>query len=257
MENKNEANVIMGRKIFFLHPSATLQNTIISELFHQEYEVYVVKDHAALRRALHRYSNSVVFADIGEHLAERDWEIWIRGVMNAPETKNTLIGIVSANSDEALQKKYLNTIKVPCGYTVIKSDINNSIKSICEILKSVDAKGRRKYLRASTQADKTTINLPMNGTFINGTIKDISAVGVSCTFERDPMLNKNALFKDIQIRLQGVLLKAEAIVFGSRMEDYQKIYVLLFTQRVDAQVHTKIRTYIQQNLQGKLDAELK
>jgi hypothetical protein len=82
-------------------------------------------------------------------------------------------------------------------------------------------------------------------------------VGVSCAFEQDPELTKNALFKDIQVRLQTMLLKVEAIVFGSRMDGNEKIYVLLFTQRINPDVRTKIRKYIQLNLQSKMDKDLR
>ena len=68
---------------------------------------------------------------------------------------------------------------------------------------------------------------------------------------------KNTLFQNIQIKLQSMLLKVEGIVFGARMDGPSKIYVILFTKRIDPEIRTKIRKYIQQNLQTKMDAELK
>jgi hypothetical protein len=127
-----------------------------------------------------------------------------------------------------------------------------------DILKAADAKGRRKYIRATTENEtNTTVNFPVNGTFVNGVIKDISVVGFSCAFDADPELVKNALFQDIQIKLQSQLIKAEGIVFGSRMDGGTKIYVVLFTQRIDPEVRTKIRKFIQLNLQGKIDSQFK
>ena len=258
MNNDEQVTDLLGKKIFFLHPSAVIQNRILAELIQQEYEVYVVKDHGALRKVLQRYPNSVVFVDIDEEMSERNWETWIRGVMSTPETQSTAIGIITANDDETLQRKYINLVKVQCGYTILRADINIAIKQICDALGAVSAKGRRKYLRAITEEGSiTTINLPLNGTFVNGTIKDISVVGLSCVFDTDPELEKNTLFRDIQIKLHSTLLKAEGIVFGSRMDGQSKIYVLLFTQRIDPEVRTKIRKYMQQNLQTKMDVELK
>jgi hypothetical protein len=241
-----------------LHPSAVIQNRIISELVQQEYEVYIVKDHLILRRILKKYPDSVVFADLDENMPEKEWEAWIRHVMGDAVTKEVSIGVISATDDDNLRRKYLGAIKVRCGYTVIRSDLDKSISQILENLHSVDAKGRRKYLRATTSNESnTTINLPYNGLFINGQIKDISVVGISCTFENDPDFVKNTLFKDVQVKLQSNLLKVEGIVFGSRMDGNEKIYVILFTQRIDPDVRTRIRKYIQQNLQAKMDLELK
>jgi hypothetical protein len=235
-----------------------VQNEVAAELVQQEYEVYIARDHTALRKTLKQYPGSIVFADIDEGMSEKDWEAWIRGVMGDPETNRVEIGILSVNNDEVLQRKYINSVKVRCGYTVLKSDLKNSIKQVLDILKAVDAKGRRKYIRATMEQETlATINLPLNGTFVNGTIKDISVVGLSCTFTEDPNLTKNTLFQNVQVKLQTMLLKVEGIMFGSRMDGLTKIYVILFTQRIDPEVRTKIRKYIQQNLQVKMEGELK
>jgi hypothetical protein len=258
MSNANDVSNILGKKIFFLHPSAVVQNEVAAELIQQEYEVYITRDHDALKKVLKQYPGSIVFVDIDERMSEQDWETWIRNLMDDPTTSQTGIGILSVNKDEALQRKYINSIKIQCGYTVLKSDLNNSIRQILEILKAMDAKGRRKYIRAFAENETlTTINLPLNGTFVNGSVRDISVVGLSCTFGEDPQLTKNALFQNIQIKLQSMLLKVEGIVFGSRMDGMTKIYVILFTQRIDPEVRTKIRKYIQQNLQTKMEKELK
>lgn len=249
---------IVGKKVFFLHPTAVVQNKVLEELVQQEFEVYIAKDHAALGRVLKKYPDSIVFVDINEQMPEKEWEKWIQGVMSAPETKGVVIGIVTANDSEELRNKFIKSIGITGGYTLLKSELDASIKQIIEKLNAVDAKGRRKYLRATTENETmTTINLPHGGGFINGAIKDISVVGLSCTFDSDPELVKNTLFKGIQVKLQSMLLNVEGIIFGSRMDGNAKIYVLLFTQRIDPVIRTKIRKFIQQNLQSKMDIELK
>jgi hypothetical protein len=258
MSNEYSPSNFLGKKIFFLHPSAVVQNEIVAELAQQEFEVYIVKDHAALAQVLKRYPGSIVFADIDERMSEKDWEAWIRGLINNPATNQTGIGILSVNGDEQLQRKYVNSVRVQCGYTVLKADLNQVIRQLVEILKAMDAKGRRKYIRAITENEAfTTINFPLNGTFVNGIIKDISAVGLSCSFGEDPELTKNTLFQNIQIKLQSTILKVEGIVFGSRADGASKTYVILFTKRIDPETRSKIRKYIQQNLQAKMDAEMK
>ena len=257
MENNESPMDITGKKIFFLFPTVVVENKIISELIQQEYEVYVAKNKDTIRRVLREHKNSIVFVDINEQLKEAEWEAWITAVKNAPDTKTTAIGIVTANDDEKIKRKYLLTIKV-CGYTVLKFDLDKAIVHIIEILQSLDAKGRRKFIRATTTKDtNVTLNLSYNGAFVNGHIKDISVVGISCTIDGDPEIPKNTLFKDIQVKLQSSIIKVEAIVFGSRMEGYEKVYVMLFTPRIDPEVRTKIRKYIQHNLQSKMENELK
>ncbi|MCL1836201.1 MAG: PilZ domain-containing protein [Treponema sp.] len=258
MSNAGIASDILGKKIFFLYPTAVVQNRVVSELTQQEFEVYIAKDKDTLRRVLRKYPDSVVFVDINEHMTEKEWDSWITEIMNAQETKGVSLGIVTANDDELVKRKYLMANKIPCGYTVLKSDLDKAVTHIMEVLKTVDAKGRRKYIRATTEHEtNATVNLPLNGMFVNGQIKDISVVGVSCTLSGNPDIERNSLFKDIQVKLQSNLLKVEGIVIGSRMDGKEKIYVVLFTQRIDPDVRTRIRKYIQQNLQGKMDSELR
>jgi hypothetical protein len=122
----------------------------------------------------------------------------------------------------------------------------------------VNAKGRRKYIRVVMGKGETasTVNLPVNGNFVNGIIKDISVVGISCTLDGNPEIPKNTLFKNIQIRLQTNLLKVEGILFGTRTDGLNTIYVILFTQRIDPDVRTKVRTYIQHTLQQRINPDL-
>jgi len=255
-DNDNPVDLV-GKKIFFLYPTVAVQNKVIEELVQQEFEVYIVKNKDTLRRVLRTYKGSIVFVDINEHMKEEEWEAWITSVKTAPDTKDTAIGIVTANDDEKIKRKYLLVLKV-CGYTVLKFDLDKAIIHLLEILQSVNAKGRRKYIRAAISRDSNvTLNLPYNGTFVKGQIRDISVVGLSCTLEGNPDISKNTLFKNIQVKLLSSILKVEGIVFGTRMEGPEKVYVLLFTQRIDPDVRIKIRKYIQHNLQSKMDNELK
>jgi len=257
MTENNKSN-ILGKKIFFLHPSALTNNQVVAELAQEEFEVYVLRDDIKLKQALRNYPDSIFFASINEVMKEGAWDELIRSIMGNPETAGVQVGVIASINDENLRKKYTEQYKVQCGFTIIKSDYIEAIKHLISILDCANAKGRRKYIRMVMEKEtKTSINLPINGTFVNGAIKDISVVGFSCVFADDPVLTKNGLLGDIQLRLQTQLLKAEGIVFGTRMDGTDKVYVILFSQRVDPSVKAKIRKYIQSHLQIRMDQELK
>jgi hypothetical protein len=247
----------LGKKVFFLYPSALVQNQVISELTQEEFEIFILKDEAKLRQAIAIYPNSVVFASINETIKEKAWEDLIRDIMGTHETASVQVGIIASTNNEELKIKYLEQYKVQCGFTVIKSDFAAAVKRLMVILNVLNAKGRRKFIRMIDKDSKASVNIPKSGTYIKGVIKDISVVGFSCFFEEDPKLTKNGLFGDIQIRLQSQLIKAEGIVFGSRMDGDEKVYVILFSKRVDPNVRTKIRIYIQSSLQHNMEKELK
>jgi hypothetical protein len=259
MAGDNDSSNILGRKVFFLYPSAVIQNQIITELAQQEIEVYTSKDPGKLRGALRKFSGSVAFVNLNDQMSGSECEAWIRAVLADPATSKTDIGVLSNADDKALQQKYAETYKLRGGFILIKaSAIVQSIKQILLALRTLDAKGRRKYVRVELDDDSSaTVNLPVNNSFAQGHIKDISVVGFSCFFNQDPALQKNSRFPDIQIKLQSMILKVEGVVYGSRMDGSTRIYVVIFNpQRIAPEAHTKIRQYIQQNLQAKMDKEL-
>jgi len=252
----NDSVESLGRKVFFLHPSALIQNEVIEELAQGEFEVYFSKDETKLRHLLKKYPESIVFANISDGMKENAWEEWIKSIMM--EIPGVDIGIITYSDDTSLRHKYMELLKVRCGFTAMRADLPSVIKQLESILNSVNAKGRRKYVRVLTDREtNTTVNLPMNGTFVTGVIKDISTVGFSCYFADDPELVKNSHFTDIQIRLQTQLIKAQGMVFGSRMHENEKHYVFLFTQRTLPEVHIKIRKFIHTLLQTRMDNEFR
>jgi hypothetical protein len=253
MGNENDA-CLTGRKIFFLNPSPFFQNEIGFELTQQEFEVYYVREHSNLRRALRKFPESIVFVNLDGPLPEKEWESWIRRILADPVTARIRFGVLADLHNEQIERKYTETLKLPCGHIVpSKSDPQKTVKQLLAALLAVDARGRRKYVRATSENDtQMTINIPHDSFYLKGVIKDISAVGISCTFQEDPEFDKNTLCKDMQLKLQSTILKAEGIVFGSRPDGLSKIYVFLFTQRVDPEVRLKIRNYVQQVLQAKM-----
>ncbi|MCL2214803.1 MAG: PilZ domain-containing protein [Treponema sp.] len=254
-EKKENPSSMEGSKIFFLYPTNSIQSQIIDELIQQEYEAYTAKDHGRLSYALKKYPTSVIFINIDERIPEPEWEKWIANHMkNIPTLK---FGIFSSSTNDEIKDKYLNKLKITCGFIMLKHDMSYIINKILETIEASNVKGRRKYLRATAEGDsKSTMNLPFNDVYINGNIIDISVVGISCKLERDVDLKKNSLYKDIQIRLQSTLIKVDVIILGSHENNGEKMYVMLFTQRTDPETRVKIRKYIQQNLQGKMDAEI-
>jgi hypothetical protein len=255
--SNEETTLTLGRKIFFLYPSPQVQSAVVDELVQREYEAYTAKDRIGLRRVLKNFPGSIIFVDIDQLILEKEWEAWIREVMKAEDLRDIRIGILTTNRNDILQNKYANMLHIPCGYTMLHRDLAVTLTQVLRILDANEAKGRRKYLRAVLE-NGGTINLPLNNTFVKGAIKDISAVGFSCVLDQNPIIAKNTLFQDIQIKLQSQILKVEGIVLGSRQEENgNHCYVVLFTQRVDPDTRAKIRTYIQQYFQSKMDEELK
>ena len=259
MDSENNTNDLqsdlIGKKVFFLYPAASVVNQVVFELVQNEYEAYTAKDHSRIAQLLKKYPDSIVFINTDEKISGTEWEKWINTVLSS--TPKIKIGIFTSNNNEEFREKFTKNNRITCGFYTNKVDMSKITESILEMLNEQNVKGRRKYLRARTDSEPdAVINIPHNGEFLNGVIKDISVVGVSCVFKHDPGLSKNSILKNVQIKLQSMILKVESVIFGSREEGGEKIYVLVFTQRTDPTARVKIRKYIQKNLQSKMDSEI-
>ncbi len=245
-----------GKKVFFLYPPSVIKDTLIARLIEQEFEVYTITDHIMADRLIHLWPDSIIYINIDAGLEEPEWKTWIKKTMDDPVTAGVGIGIVSYNSDENLQRKYLMDIGIQCGFIKLKLGIDESTKILLATLKATEAKGRRKYVRASCASDTlSSVNLITNNTRIVGNLSDISVVGFSCSFTPDPKLTKNTIIKGIQLKLRGSLLMVEAMVFGTRTDEETSTYVLLFAPPLDQNARLKVRAYIQTALQTDIEAQ--
>lgn len=246
----------LGKKVFFLYPPSVVKDELIRRLLEQEYEVYMLKDIEMTERLLLKYPDSIVFVNIDMGLTESEWEAWIRKMMAAEATSGVGFGIVSYNTDDALQKKYLMDIGIQCGFVKLKLGLEESIKILLATLQANEAKGRRKYVRASCRYDTVSslnyVEGPFKGT---GKLLDISVVGFSCTLDPDPAFKKNTVLHDIQLRLRASLVHVQAVIFGSRVEDGRTFYVVLLSPKTEQNMKDKIRGYIQNALQTDIEME--
>ncbi len=244
----------LGRKVFFLYPPSVVKDELIARLLEQEYEVYMLKDVGMANRLLALYPTSIVFVNLDAGKSEAEWEQWIRGKLSNPLLAGLGVGILTYNSDEDLQKKYLMDIGIQCGFIRLKLGLEESTKILISTLQANEAKGRRKYVRANCSGDTlTSINLREGAETSTGTIQDISVVGFSCILEPDPGFKKNTILHDIQLKLRANLVKAEAVVFGNRLVDGHNQYVMLLAPRTEPIVRDKIRSYIQFALQTEIE----
>lgn len=244
----------LGRKVFFVHPPSVVKDDLITHLIENEYETYLVKDTRRAELLFEKYDDAICFVNIDTGISEPEWEDWIKKILREPKYAKIGIGIVSYNSDEKLQKKYLMDIGIQCGYIKLKLGRDESIKILLATLNANEAKGRRKYVRADATSDTlSSLNFTHGRLQITGKIVDISVVGFACILDPDPMLGKNMLLSDIQLKLRASLLRTDLILLGSRPEGDRTQYIFLFPPKIETHDKAKIRSYIQTTLQASLE----
>ncbi|KGE71432.1 hypothetical protein [Spirochaeta lutea] len=252
MEDQNSG--LEARKVFILYPPSVVQEQLIEVLIQAEFEVAVIKDYRRIFSLMYKYPGSILFLNIEQRLPERDWD-WLVDQIRADQAAHrTRLGILVYNSTDELKQHYLMEKGLECGFITLKLGIAESAKILLKTLEANEARGRRRYVRVRVPASKGSINVRYNGFTSQGTIMDISSVGMAAVLK--PPIAKESYIDDIQLRLWGQISSVTGRVYGQRTLDSGEIlHVILFEPAPEGATKAKLRSVIRKALQAEIDAE--
>jgi PilZ domain-containing protein len=244
---------ITGRKVFILNPHSVVTDELVEMLLAAEYEVYLLKDREKALRVFHQFPDSVLFINVDSGAKDDIWEAYVRKMIEDPKLKTIRIGILSYNPSAELARKYLIDIGVPCGFVRLRLGVTESARIMLKALKANEAKGRRKYVRVQVGQDKHAgFNVTYGGSILEGTILDISAVGMAAKFHTEVDIPPNSRIPELQLRLRTSLVRVTGIILNRRTDD-KSVYVLLFEHSVETKARHQIRMYIHNRLQEEVN----
>jgi hypothetical protein len=248
-------NLGAGKKIFLLYPHSVIHDEMIDILIMNGFETYTLRDHKKALPILKKFPGSIMFINIDEGMAEKEWEEYINGILKNPETGNTRLGILSYNQDKNLMEKYLMRMSLPCGYIQLKLGVQESTKIIVNALEANEARGRRKFIRAVCEDDPhTTMNYKGPEGFFQGKILDISSAGIAAKIGNFPNYPPNSVLKEVQLKLRGALVMSNMILMGKRKDDLD-VQILLFDPvHMNPNYKLVIHHYIKLSLQKYIDS---
>ena len=246
--------VMVGKKIVFVHPPDIVSKHLMQVLAVREFEVYSLLDHSKIKWISSVYPETIFFINIDAVQSEEEWELFLSKTKKLKP--GLLLGVFSFKiSEPARISHYVMDLGVSCGFIQLKQGVQASSDMMLKILEANEARGRRKYLRYKCEGAQATLNLRIEDNQVNGRIRDISSVGMAFVLESRDALVKNQLIKNIQLRLKGVLVNTNGVIMGSRSENVQTVYVLLFQSQDIQSVREKIHSYIQNALQKEFEEE--
>lgn len=252
-----ERQHFLGKKVFFLYPHSVIQDELVEELIANEYEVYLLDDHKKIRSLLEKYPTSILFINIDEGMSEKDWVTYVSSITNDGKFVDVGIGILTYNENPDLAKTYLMDLMITCGFIRLKLGLEQSTEIILKTLEASEARGARKYVRASCDGQSnTSFNVKYKGDLVKGNITDISSVGMSFTFQDPQIIPKNTLLSAMQLQLRGKIIMVNGVVLGKRVVDGElDLYVVMFA-KMDLATRHKIHLFIRDTLQQNIKKEL-
>jgi hypothetical protein len=243
----------LGKKIFLLYPHSVIRDEMLDFLIMAGYETYTVLDENRARKLLEKFPGSIMFVNIDEGLEEKEWEAYIRGVMEDPKTRDSRLGIMSYNQDRDLMQKYLMDLAVPCGYIQLKLGFQESTKIILSALEANEARGRRKHFRVECRDDVNAVmNYKGENETYHGKIIDISSAGIAAKIDKFEDLPANSLLRKVQLRLRGGIILVDMVLAG-KGRDNPSVYILIFDAKISQDSKLVIHRYIKQCLQKYID----
>ncbi|MFW5801497.1 MAG: hypothetical protein ACOCVC_05665, partial [Spirochaeta sp.] len=160
--------------------------------------------------------------------------------------------VLAYNPDPERSKRFIADLGIECGFITLKLGIKQSAAILLKSLALNEAKGRRKYVRATCPHDKARINIRRMGTTTEGFIRDISSAGFSA--QLNASTEKNELCEDIQLNLWGTRLSTSARVYGSRkLESGQLVHIFLFEPELYGLPRHKVHQFIKRIIQSEVD----
>jgi hypothetical protein len=249
-----EQSEFLGKKVFFLYPQSVIQDDMLDVLIMNGFESYACWDPNRSRSLLEYFPGSIMFINIDQGMPENKWESYIRDIQEDPKTHDSRLGILSYNTNPVLMEKYLMELSLPCGYIQLKLGIQASTKIILSALEANEARGRRKYIRAFCEDDRTsTMNFKTpEGGLCYGKILDISSVGIAVRFDKPVDLKVNAKIPGLQLRLRSSLIMTDGIVAGKR-SDKSNVWIILLDPHIKIYDKLTIYHYIKSRLQFSID----
>jgi hypothetical protein len=218
------------------------------------FESYASWDPQRSRSLLAHFPGSIMFVNIDEGMPEAKWETYIREIQENPKTQESRLGILSYNTNPRLMEKYLMDLALPCGYIQLKLGLQASTKIILNALEANEARGRRKYIRAFCEDDRSsTMNYKTpEGALYYGKLLDISSVGIAVRFDKPVELPANTKIQGIQLRLRSSLIMTDGVVVGKR-SDKSGVWIILLDPHMKTHEKLTIHHYIKSRLQLSIE----
>lgn len=248
----------METKVFFLYPPSIIKDNLINDIIAHEYAAFLLYDHEKAKKLLASYNNSILLINLEKEIPGLEWEDYIREMQNDPVTARARIGVLSYSDSSSEEQKYLMKLMIDCGYMKLKVNMKESREIVLKSLEAMEARGQRKYVRVKCQhMSKTSFNIKLNNIMYHGTINDISSVGMACEFDIDSalLLKKDTVIEQLNLNLEGTFCSLEGIVMDKRSYENKVLYLIMFKQKLNAEVKARLHKFISTTLQAQIEQE--
>lgn len=254
---ETNGNSQFGRKVFFLNPSFLIRTNIIEPLKQKEYEVYEIADYHRAGDYLSAHEDAIIYLNIGSQSSATVWLNFIDELKK--EHSATTIGVLADQLTANLSQQlgYCNAIQG--GVFELGQDFEKVLSQLTNMLDSLEAKGRRQYVRASCMHDSSANFMWFfRDKLFKTRLLDISTASAAILVDSDKMqyLDTTASMPcTLQIGMNQVRVQVKPLVVKQQNERMHCIIYLLNRASLDAEAIAIIRKYVFDTLKAQLQQQ--
>ena len=248
-----------GRKIYFIHPSFLVRRNLIPQLCNMEYEIYIIPDYKKAKDILRKNPDSICYINMDVDLRPEGWINFVQSFEKDDVLSTIYIGVTSERTSKTAREDFATQCTLPAGFIQTTSATPDATKIVAHILEMVNAKGQRKYVRASCTTDKNaTVTCDAGGKYLTFRLQNISSVGLACLVPDSDAENfqEKSILRNTPLTLGKTQLLCSAVIYAIKRDVQYATMILLFMKGTTNDLKNIIRQYIFDLHQNILDTQL-
>lgn len=255
-----EKNEFAGRKVFFINPTISVENSVITRLQTMEYEVYTLKDFRTAKNLFAAVKNGICFICPDSDLSKDGWRNFIKYLESDETYQKFDIGVISEMIPENKKSEFTKDLKLSAGFfSMLAKD--DAVREIVKTLDKLQAKGMRKYIRVSCMDDpKSELYwFTKDQKMFRCKLIDLSTVGIAAKLpaSQAKAVFVNQLISDATIVLAGKQLPVAVKVSGIKGTNDVLLVIMMYGMDTPASTQAQIRSYVIEKLALDLERQMK
>jgi len=213
---------IIDAKIFVLSPDSQSRKRIETVISKEKSEVYILENHTIIKPLLMQYDKNILVIDIDNSQLTRDLNDYVLDIITSVQNKLIKIIIVGDCGQFIKNEKVLY---------LDRSEIIRD-ENILSIIDDLNIWGQRNFIRFGSHISRIAyFRMKFKESWRTGVIHDISASGMSCSFDKYSEINLDENSTSIEICIKEKIFSLSGSFLIRRTFKNSNMFVIVFSRK--------------------------
>lgn len=215
-------NKVLDAKFFVLSPDeqnrAKIKNLIKKEIC----EIYILEKPELIKPIISRFKKSILVLSSHPEESSGNYTNFVLDLINSCAENLLKIIIIGDSGKKITHERILN---------LERNQLENNYE-VMNIIDSLDIKGFRNYIRLGYKNSRIAFfRMNLNNEWRTGVIHDISAAGMSCSFDQHRDISPDENSRVIELSIKDRIFRLSGNFLIRRTFKNNNIFVIVFTRR--------------------------